>query len=117
MTIQNQHLLNISLWRKAKDNPPAKLAEAVSQFFEKQVAPRQKKYGSLPQVWSQLLPPQLAGHCQLLDASGGQLKVQVESPSYRHELQMIGYEIIDKLNYLCPRAKIKKLKIIVGRLK
>ena len=80
-----------------------------------EVAPRQAKFGSVAEAWNHLLPVELGRHCRIADISGGQLKVVVDSPVYLYELRLCSDGLIKELRRQCPRAKIKSIKLIVGR--
>lgn len=90
------------------------LGEAVRQLMDEQVAPRQAKFGGVSELWKQLLPPELSRHCEIADISGGQLKVQVDSPSYMYELRLCGSQLLAELQRQCPRARLKNIKFVVA---
>ena len=88
------------------------IGQAVEQFISKQVAPQQKKYGDVVDVWEQVLPEELSKHCEIVDISGGNLSVQVDSPSYKYELRLCSPAILKELQKECPRAKLTKIKLL-----
>ena len=88
------------------------IGSAAEQFITAQVIPRQKKYGDIIEVWEQILPDELNRHCEIVDVSGGQLKVKVDSPSHRYELHLCSSEILKELQKECPRARLTKIKLI-----
>ncbi|MFC1675870.1 DUF721 domain-containing protein [Planctomycetota bacterium] len=91
--------------------PKAKKAFAigslVGDILEKRLLPRQKQFGPIVEMWQQLLPEQLGQHCRLDSVHGGRLKVQVDSPSYLHELQICRDELLKQLQDGCPRARLR----------
>jgi predicted nucleic acid-binding Zn ribbon protein len=91
-----------------------KLGDIVNQFLEKQVVPKQAKFGRLADCWVDILPSELAEHSQIEDISGGQLLVKVDSPSYKYELQLCSAEILQQLKTRCSSARIERMKIIIG---
>ena len=42
------------------------------------------------------------------------LKVLVDSPSYAHELRMCCPELLEELRQECPRARIKKIRVVIS---
>ncbi len=79
-----------------------------------QISPRQTKFSEVAEVWSQLLPAELRRHCEIADISGGQLVVQVDSPSYVYELQLCSSELLEELQQQCPKARLTKVKFVVA---
>ena len=88
------------------------IGQAVEQFISKQVAPQQKKYGDVVEVWEQVLPPELSKHCEIVDISGGSLSVKVNSPSHKYELHLCSPAILKELQKECPRARLTKIKLL-----
>ena len=102
-------------WRpKQTRNKTTKLGDVVKQIMENRISPQQAKFGLIAEAWSQLLPAELHRHCKIADISSGQLKILVDSPSYVHELRLCGSELLEELQRRCPRAKIEKIKFIIG---
>ena len=91
-----------------------KLGDTLRELMEHQISPRQARLGPIFELWSQLLPTELARHCKLSDVSGGQLKVLVDSPAHLYELKLCSSELLEELQRQCPRAKIKGIKFVVG---
>ena len=91
-----------------------RLGEVVEQLMAEQISPRQEKFSSIAEVWNLMLPAELAQHCEIVGVSGGQLKVQVDSPSYMYELQLCSSELLEELQQQCPKARLTKIKFVVG---
>ena len=91
-----------------------RLGEAVQQLMEEQISPRQAKFGAVAELWGQLLPAALCQHCEIVDVSGGQLKVEVDSPSYKYELQLCSSELLEELQRHCPKVRLTKIKFVVA---
>ena len=100
--------------RARKSDRTVRLGDAVQQFMAEQVSPRQAKFGAVAELWSQLLPAELCRHCEIVDISGGQLKVRVDSPAYKYELQLCSSELLEELQQQCPRARLTKIKFVVA---
>jgi len=112
---QNERLCNIVKWRtKPKADKAARLGDTINELMENQISPRHARFGSVAQLWDQLLPAELSQHCRLADISAGQLKVLVDSPAYLHELRLCSSELIRELQRQCPRARIKKIRFAIG---
>ena len=110
-----ERLQNNLKYRKAKiPNSTVKLGDVVQNFMTKWVSPRQARFGAVAELWSQLLPAELCQHCEIVDISGGQLKVSVDSPAYKYELQLCSSEILEELQQQCPRIRLTKIKFVVA---
>ena len=92
----------------------AKVGDVVQMFVTKWVSPRQARFGAVVEVWSQLIPAELCKHCEIVDVSGGQLKVRVDSPSYKYELQLCSSELLKELQQQCPKARLTKIKFVIA---
>ncbi len=90
---------------------PARLDSAVQELIEERIEPRQGKCEKLALLWSQILPAELSKHCKIVGICGGQLKVQVDSPSYMYELQICSSELIRELRGR-RGLQIKEIKIL-----
>jgi hypothetical protein len=91
-----------------------RLGEAVQQLMEEQISPRQARFGVVAELWGRLLPAEICRHCEIVDVSGGQLKVEVDSPSYKYELQLCSSELLKELQRQCPKVRLTKIKFIVA---
>jgi hypothetical protein len=78
------------------------------------ISPRQASFDAVVEVWRQVLPAELLQHCEITDVSGGQLKVQVDSPSYKYELQLCSAELLEELQRRCPKVRLTKIKFVVA---
>ena len=90
----------------------AKVGDVVQTFVTKWVSPRQARFGAVVEVWSQLIPAELRKHCEIIDISGGQLKVRVDSPSYKYELQLCSSELLKELQQQCPKVRLTEIKFV-----
>jgi len=110
-----ERLQNNLKYRKAKiPNSTVTLGDVVQNFMTKWVSPRQARFGAVAELWSQLLPAELCQHCEIVDISGGQLKVRVDSPAYKYELQLCSSEILEELQQQCPKARLTEIKFVVA---
>ncbi len=111
---EEERLLNATRWRRSwKSYRAASLGQVAQQLMDKRISPQQARFGPVTELWGQLLPEELNGHCRIADISGGQLKVLVDSPSYAHELRMCGPELLAELQSQCPRARIRDIKFVI----
>jgi len=110
---EGSQIFNYTRWNKVQ-NPDrmTRIGEAAEQFMGKQVSPKQKRYGAVLEVWKQVMPEELSRHCEIIDISGGQLTVRVDSPSYKYELHLCSSEILKELQRQCPRVRLTKIKLI-----
>jgi len=110
-----EQLQNTLRYRRAKiRNRTVKLCDAAQQFMTKKVLPLQERFGAVTELWSRLLPAELHRHCEIVDVSGGHLKVRVDSPAYKYELQLCSPELLEELQQQCPRARITDIKFVVA---
>jgi hypothetical protein len=91
-----------------------RLGEVVQQLMDSRISPRCSRFGGVAEAWSQLLPAELAQHCEVNDISGGILRVQVDSSAYKSELQWCSEELVNQLRQQCPQARIKKIKFTLA---
>ncbi|HIJ52007.1 MAG TPA: DUF721 domain-containing protein [Planctomycetes bacterium] len=90
------------------------LGDVARELMESRISPVAARFGTVADVWSQLLPTELGLHCKIAGISHGQLKVLVDLPTYMYELQLCSFDLVSELQRQCPRAHIKKIKFIVG---
>jgi hypothetical protein len=103
--------------RQGDDHKPDTMVcigEIAQKFLGEQVSPRQAKYGTLIELWQQILPAELSRHCEIADLSGGQLTVKVDSPSYKYELHLCSTELLAELQQQCPRIRLTKIKFVIA---
>ena len=112
---EEERLLNATRWRKSwKSYRAASLGQVAQQLMDNRISPQQARFSEVFEVWSRLLPEELCGHCEIIDISGGQLTVQADSPSYVYELQLCSSELLEELQWQCPKARLTKIKFVVG---
>lgn len=99
---------------KRKPDRTVRLGDTINQLMENRISPQQARFSTVAELWSQLLPAGLRRHCEIMDISGGQLKVLVDLPPYMHELRLCSSELLKELQQQCPRAQIRKIKFVVG---
>jgi len=111
----NERLRGVVRWgRKPKPVRAEPLGDVLGEIMDRRISPQQARFGPVAEVWGRLLPEGLCQHCRISDISGGQLKVLVDSPSYAHELRMCCPELLEELRRECPRAKIKKIRVVMS---
>ena len=100
--------------RVRRADSAVRLGEVAERLMAEQISPRQEKFSSVAEVWNLMLPAELAQHCEIVGVSGGQLKVQVDSPSYMYELQLCSSQLLEELQQQCPKARLTKIKFVVA---
>lgn len=111
----NERLYIVARWgRKPKPMGAKLLGDVLGQLMDRRISPQQARFGPVAEAWGHLLPEELGRHCRISDISGGQLKVLVDSPPYAYELRMCSAELLEELRRECPRAKIKKIKVVIS---
>ena len=112
---EQEQLLNATRWRRSwKSYRAASLGQVALELMDERITPQQARFSQVAEVWGRLLPAELCGHCEIIDISGGQLKVQVDSPSYIYELQLCSSELLKELQLQCPKARLTKIKFVAG---
>lgn len=115
MDTGEQALQRIVAQKKKNPRPTAiKLGDVVGKMVTNRILPQQARIGQIVEALHQLLGPDLSSHCRVDSVSAGQLKILVDSPSYRNELRLCSGELVDQLRQQCPQAGIKKIKIGLG---
>ena len=110
-----KQLQNTLKHRRAKvPNSTTKLFDIAQKFLTEQVSPKQVKFGSVAEIWSQLLPEELYKHCEIVGISGGKLKVRIDSPAYKYELQLCSAELLKELQQQCPKARLTEIKFVLA---
>ncbi len=110
---RDKQLRSIAVRQKKQDRTEH-LGQVLNEFMEKQLLPQQKSSAAIADLWDQLLPVEMAGHCRPDSFSGGLLKVIVDSPVYMHELRLCCSELLGQLQKQCPRARIRTIKLVLG---
>ena len=113
---ESEQLLHDAVkWRIVKKfDRTVRLGDVAQHFVTKWVSPRQARFGAVVEVWSQLLPVELRRHCEIVNISGGRLKVRVDSPAYMYELQLCSSQLLKELQRQCPKARLTEIKFVVG---
>jgi predicted nucleic acid-binding Zn ribbon protein len=110
----DEQLRNITSRKKPRDNSPARLGPLLEQYIAQQVSPKYRQFSSVEEAWRQAVPDELASHCRCESVSNGQLKIIVDSPAYMYKLQTISTELLERLEQLCRRPKVRTLKFVPG---
>ena len=91
---------------------PDRLGTLMESFMREEIAPSYRQFNSVQQAWRQAIPDDLAAHCQCDGISNGQLKVVVDSAAYMYKLQTMSAELVERLDQICKRPKIRKIKFV-----
>lgn len=91
-----------------------RLGEIARQVMSDRITPQQARFGGVADAWSEVVPQGLYEHCEIVDLTGGELKVKVDSSAYMYELQLCGSELLEELRRQCPRARLKEIKFVAG---
>jgi predicted nucleic acid-binding Zn ribbon protein len=108
----DEQLRDITKWKKPKKRIPDRLGTLVESYMHQEVSPSYRQFSSVEQAWRQAIPDELAAHCRCDSISNGQLKVVVDSSAYMYKLQTMNDELIERLDQLCRRPKIRKIKFV-----
>jgi len=114
---QEQYLRDLVKWKKPRRRKAGTpLGEMLGEIMKKQIAPKQGIYDIILQAWEQLLPEQLRQHCKIVDVNAGRIKVLVDSPSYLHEFRLCSYQLLEELQKMCPKARVKKIDFSLAEI-
>lgn len=100
--------------RRSRKDGAVRLGEIAQQVMTDRIGPRQARFGGVADAWGEIVPQELFEHCEIIDLTGGELKVKVDSSAYMYELQLCGSELLEELRRHCPRARLKGIKFIAG---
>ena len=105
--------------QKHKTRTPAesaRLGAEVVRLFDKQIRPRQGRFGRLGEAWAALVPAALAEHACVEGFHRGTLTVLVDSASHRYELQQLLLAGLERqLKDAVPSATLRKVSLKPGR--
>lgn len=91
------------------------LGKALDKLVKGRLSTQYSRYGGVVKAWDSLLPAELSRQCRPVGVSGGQLEVAAESAVYAGQLRICSEQLLSHLQRQCPRARIRKIKITVGR--
>jgi len=96
-----------------KGQTTVRLGDVLRGLMDNQISRRQADFRSAEELWSSVLPAELSRHCKIAGISGGKLLVQVDSPSYMYELQLVSCELLKELRQQYPRVPVEKIKLVL----
>ncbi len=73
---------------------------------------RHKRQSRVVDLWREILPAELAKHCQLVSLLRGELKIRVEAGVYMFEMQSVCQALLEQLQRDCPGAGIDSIKLV-----
>ena len=109
---KEEQLRNITKYKRPRV-ACSKLGDVLNKFVDEGVSVRYKRFSKVSEVWDEMLPDELARHCKLDGIDGGVLRVVVDKPSYRYELETCKHEILKRMNQEQPGIKIKEIKAAI----
>ena len=111
---ETERLRKLANKKEKKGTQATKLGDILHEIVNNRISPRQERFEKVTNCFRQLLPEELASHCRIMDIAGGQLKIGIDIPSYRYEMQLCSRDILRDLQRRCPSAHIKKIKLVAG---
>lgn len=90
-----------------------KLGSFLSEYLEKQVAPRQSQWQKITKAWDEAVPVSIARMCSIIGFDEGVLTIGVASQAYANEIRLITKELMEILNVNLGRNKIRKIRTIL----
>lgn len=115
--ISEKEFRSIANWQKKKSEKiafakrsPESLLPLMHKIIET-VERQHKKHDRISDAWEEVLPAAFKSHCKIKEFKNGILKIKVDSPSWKYNLQMSADMLIKQLNEAGGRAKVKSIKI------
>ena len=91
------------------------LSASMDTLVGKTLAKRVKQVASLVDVWEEIIPEPLLGHTALEGFRNGTLTVQVNSSSFRFQLQqLLNGGLMRDLQARCPEP-LNKVRLVPGQ--
>lgn len=91
----------------AKDTTEA-LGANVQTYIKRRLGSLRRNAGVVD-MWRQLLPNELAAHCEITAVRGGVLEVEVAPGPYMYELRSLSAELVNQLQRCSGGAQIRRL--------
>lgn len=91
------------------------MAGPLTMLMKHEIGRRVKKLSELSVIWDELLPDVIRDHAVLEDFSSGTLKVVVDSPAVRFELQTLLRSGIERELKARFKGPLNKIKIVPGQ--
>lgn len=88
------------------------LGSSVREVMDEKIVPMIRKNEPVFLLWQQLIPDELCEHCRIVEISGGQIKVEVDSPSHCYTLKLLSGELLEGIRQSCPSARIKSIRFM-----
>lgn len=110
-------LRNISKWQGPRRRKRVGSIGPVVDAYIKRELWGAKRRAVVVDMWDELVPESLAGHCRLAGIGRGQLQIEVESGSYMFQMQAFSSQLLERLRQRCPGAGIEKIKLKTMRYK
>lgn len=89
---------------------PEPIGNLVGRFLQGRSRDFERS-SALMDIWEQLLPPELRTCYRLGRMERETLVIEVPPGPYLHRMKMLSEEILVRLNELCPRSRIRKIRI------
>ncbi len=114
--MDDRQLREITMWRgKPATKSTTRLDTIVEGLIKKRITRQQKKSGPVVELWQELLPEKLQQHCKLESMKGGILHVEVDTPSYVYQMQLLKQELLLQLQQQCPAARLQQIRFKLSR--
>ena len=86
------------------------LGDVIKDLVGNVISERQKQCRQLTDIWQQLLPEELSGHCRLIEFSSGTIRLKVSGPAYLHELRLCKGHLVKELNKCLDGVRVRDIK-------
>jgi len=112
--IQDKQLASATAWQRKPRAAAVPIGGEVQNFIERRLAGGKKAVG-IEQIFTQSLPPELAGRCQAVRFQKGILYVKCQPGPYAHLIEISRQDILKTIKKVAPKTVIKSIQVFFGR--
>ena len=98
-------------WQRRRRETTSSLADSGRKYLGFNIR-RLKESAKIVDAWQELLPEEIAGHCNIKKIEAGVIEVEVDSGAYLHEMRLMSNELVEHLRDICGQGKIKRIKLV-----
>jgi len=108
---QDELLKGATSWQWRRKETTSSIADSGRKYLGFNLR-RLEQSAKIVDAWQELLPEEMAAHCEIKTVKNGIIEVEVDSGAYMHEMRLMSNELVEHLREICGEGKIKKLKLV-----
>ena len=108
---EDELLKGATSWQYRRKETTSSIADSGHKYLGFNLR-RLKQSAKIVDAWQELLPEEMADHCNIKKIEAGVIEVEVDSGPYLHEMRLMSNELIEHLRDICGRGKIKRIKLV-----